>query len=373
MTVHDMARQLGSDGEPSPFLDQGQPKAAPADVLKRYDIVPIASIPREAIDWAWRGRFAFGKHTDLSGDPGDGKSLMTTYLAAQVTRGCALPYGSTKAREPRAVLFLSAEDDAADTIRPRFEAAGGDVDLLYVQRDAPLILPGDAEGLEQIIRKLKAGMVVIDPLFSYVGDLDPNAYSSAVAVCDPLKRIAADTKCILVTIRHLNKAAGASARYRAGGSIGWQAKPRVVLSLGRDPNDRHVRVLSAIKGNVAKEPRSSTFGVEEVPLDGEQVGRVRWGAECDLTADEVHGAEGAGPKKVSTTDAVAAWMRDRLASAGEEGIPATDLDSDAVRVGLTKSRGTAYRARMQLKAAGAVVEFKADPDNPRDPLRWRLA
>ena len=46
----------------------------------------------------------------------------------------------------------------------------------------------------------------------------------------------------------LSKALGAAARYRAGGSIGWQAKPHVALSLGRDNDDKGVRVLTFIKG-----------------------------------------------------------------------------------------------------------------------------
>jgi hypothetical protein len=340
-------------------------------VLERNGIVPIASIPRENIDWAWKGRFAFGKHTDVSGDPGDGKSLMLMALAAQITRGRALPFGAEQVREPRAVLFLSSEDDAADTIRPRFEAAGGDVNLLHVQTGTPWILPGDEKELTKSIRALRAGMVVIDPLFSYIGDLDPNAYSSAVAVCDPLKRIAGETHIILASIRHLNKAAGASARYRAGGSIGWQAKPRCVLSLGRDPNDRDVRVLSSIKGNVGKEPRSATFRVAEVALDGEQVGRVLWGAECDLTADQVHGAEGVEQKGASKAEATADYFRERLTAAGPDGIAIDDLRADMAKVGLGKGASTFYAAKRRL--GRALVEFKADPDNHRDPLRWRLA
>jgi AAA domain len=136
------------------------------DVLARNGIVPISAVPRERIDWVWMGRAAFGKHTDVSGDPSDGKSLMVTALAAQVTRGRALPYGNEQVREPQAVLFLSSEDDAGDTIRPRFEAAEGDPQLLHVQKDAPLMLPRDAEELRWIIEELRAGMVVIDPLFS---------------------------------------------------------------------------------------------------------------------------------------------------------------------------------------------------------------
>lgn len=344
-------------------------KATTALLLQGHGIVPIASIPRERIDWAWKGRLAFGKHTDLSGDPGDGKSLVTGALAAQITRGLALPFGSVQVREPRAVLFLSTEDDAADTIRPRFEAAGGDVNLLHVQKDDHhLLLPAHADALLEIIRGLHAGMVVIDPLFSFIGDLDPNAYSSAVAVCDPLKRIASETRSIVVTVRHLNKAAGAAARYRAGGSIGWQAKPRVVLSLGRDRGDRDVRVLAPIKGNVGKEPLAATFRVDEVIHDGEAVPRVLWGEECAVSADEVLGTEGAGPQAPSKTDALAGWMRDRLTMAGEEGLESEELYGDAVKAGFTKSRGTFYRAKAKL----SLVEFQANPDRPRDPVRWRL-
>ena len=201
------------------------------DVLERYGVVPISSIAKEPIDWAWPGRFAFGKHTDLSGDPGDGKSLMLGAVAAQITRGLALPYGSTEVREPRSVIYFSTEDDNADTIRPRFEAAGGELNRLYVQKDTHhLILPNNTDDIRDIIRDLKAGMVVFDPLFSYIGELDSNKYDSAVAVCDPLKRIASETRCIVATVRHLNKMNGTAARYRAGGSQGWQAKPRIVLS-----------------------------------------------------------------------------------------------------------------------------------------------
>jgi hypothetical protein len=121
-----------------------------------------------------------------------------------------------------------------------------------------VVLPEGADELHAIIERLKPALVVIDPIFSYIGDLNPNAYSSAVVVCDPFKRIASEEHIILVTIRHLNKAFGAAARYRAVGSIGWQAKPRVALSLGRNPSDKDVRIVGPIKGNVGKEPLSAT-------------------------------------------------------------------------------------------------------------------
>ena len=67
----------------------------------------------------------------VAGNPGLGKSQFTTYLAAQVSTG-----GNWPAREGKcpygSVLMLSAEDDVADTIRPRLEAAGADIDRVLV-------------------------------------------------------------------------------------------------------------------------------------------------------------------------------------------------------------------------------------------------
>lgn len=70
----------------------------------------------------------------MSGDPGQGKSLIEIDVAAHVTTGFPLP-GDTKAnREPGDVVWIghSSEDSPATTIVPRFEAAGGDPDRLHV-------------------------------------------------------------------------------------------------------------------------------------------------------------------------------------------------------------------------------------------------
>jgi DNA repair protein RadA/Sms len=373
--VYSISRSIGVASNVGQYV--GAMKAAaearrtdPAGVLARHGIVPISTVPREHIDWAWRNRFAFGKHTDLSGDPGDGKSLQMMALAAQITRGFALPFGQEQIRDPRRVLFLSTEDDAADTIRPRLEAAGGDASMLHIQEDSKhLILPQCADELQAIIETLAAGMTVIDPLFSFIGDLDPNAYDSAVKVCDPLKRIASQTHSILTTIRHLNKASGQAARYRAGGSIGWQAKPRIVLSLGRNPDDRDERVLTSIKGNVGSEPMAATFRIGTVAIDGEDVARVLWGAERTISADEVHGADGAKPTGPTKAEAAADYIRDRLSNAGDLGVAVDELRQDVAKVGC-KGASTFYAAKRLLQTD--LIEFHADPDVPRSPLRWRL-
>lgn len=61
-----------------------------------------------------------------AGDPGLGKSFLTMDLAARVTTGATWPDSPTVAAPRGSVVLLSAEDDLADTIRPRLDAAGAD-------------------------------------------------------------------------------------------------------------------------------------------------------------------------------------------------------------------------------------------------------
>src|SRR5207249_2537482 len=99
--------------------------SGPGAVLRCFsDIAP------KPLRWLWPGRIPLAKLTLLVGDPGLGKSLLTADAASRVTRGEAFPDGALC--ESGSVIFLSAEDDPADTIRPRLDAAGADVSRVHV-------------------------------------------------------------------------------------------------------------------------------------------------------------------------------------------------------------------------------------------------
>ena len=98
----------------------------------------------------------------LTGPNGTGKSTLCMDLAARVSRGDFMPDGQPLERA-RDVIILSAEDGAADTIRPRLDAAGGDptrvhlfVDVLERdeegrERRRPPSLPADVERLQALV------------------------------------------------------------------------------------------------------------------------------------------------------------------------------------------------------------------------------
>jgi hypothetical protein len=105
------------------------PQTPPASVpLKRRLITHRASdLQPEKMDWVWPGRIPEGKLVLLGGPPGLGKSQLTAFMAATISKGGDWPCneGSTTVGS---VIFMSAEDGIEDTIIPRLMAAGANLD-----------------------------------------------------------------------------------------------------------------------------------------------------------------------------------------------------------------------------------------------------
>lgn len=98
---------------------------APSVALTR-----LADVQPERVRWLWERRIPLGKLVTCDGDPGLGKSTLAVDVGATVTTGGTWPDGSV-CQYPGAVLLMSAEDGLADTVRPRFDAAGADVKKVH--------------------------------------------------------------------------------------------------------------------------------------------------------------------------------------------------------------------------------------------------
>lgn len=104
----------------------GAPSGGPATVRLRC----MSEIAPEPVNWLWPDRLATGKVALLFGEPGIGKSQVSLDIAARITTGAKWPEGG---QAPLGnVIILSSEDGLADTVRPRLDAAGADVDRIHV-------------------------------------------------------------------------------------------------------------------------------------------------------------------------------------------------------------------------------------------------
>ncbi|MEJ7872821.1 MAG: AAA family ATPase, partial [Rubrobacteraceae bacterium] len=246
----------------------------------------LSDVKPERVRWLWDGRIVLGKLNLVDGDPGTGKSAATTDLAARVSVGKPWPDGS----ECRAggVVLLSAEDGLADTIRPRFDAAGGDPSKAVAVSTVPdaegnerqIAIPDDLPTIEAAIERVGALLVVVDPLMAFLpGDVNSHRDQDIRRALAPLARLAERTGAAVVVVRHLNKGVGGNALYRGGGSIGIVGAARSGLLIAKHPEDESRRVLASIKSNLAAPAPSLVF-----ELASTETGAVRvdWKGESGL-------------------------------------------------------------------------------------------
>lgn len=320
--------------------------------------VRLSEVKPEQVRWLWPGRIPLGKVATLDGDPGLGKSTLTAEWAACVTNGRAWPDGSRC--EPGGVVLLSAEDDAADTIRPRLDAAGANPAKVYhltgvavrddtgAYTDRDVYLPGDLPVVEAAIEQMAARLVVIDPIMAYLSsDVNSHRDQDVRGALRPLAALAGRTGAAIVLVRHLNKAMGGSALYRGGGSIGIIGAARAGLLVAPDPDDPESgkpngrRVLAVVKSNLSMEVPSLTFHVMSAP-DNPSVGVIEWGEVSNRTANDLMSQPTGEEERSERTDAEA-FLSDALAD-GER--PAIEVSREARSLGI--SDRTLARARKAL-------------------------
>jgi hypothetical protein len=72
---------------------QWEPPSSTADTPDEFNEVGIllSDVVEESVEWLWEGRIPLGKLTVIDGDPGTGKSALTTDLAARVSTGRQMP------------------------------------------------------------------------------------------------------------------------------------------------------------------------------------------------------------------------------------------------------------------------------------------
>lgn len=214
--------------------------------------------------WMWKHRLAFGKLCILDGDPGQGKSTLTLDLAARVSAGFPLP--EQDPLPAMDVLLLSAEDGLADTIVPRLEAAGADLDRVVAlegmafngEQRRPWSLPGDIPHLRSAVIECGAKFIVIDPLMAFLGGQHDSYKDADVRrALHPLSDLAGETGACILVVRHLTKGGrSGKALYAGAGSIGIAGAARCVMLAADDP-DTGMSALAVVKNNLG--PKAPTL------------------------------------------------------------------------------------------------------------------
>lgn len=228
------------------------------------DSILLSSVDTQPVKWLWRNRLAFRKLAIIDGDPGFGKSLIALDIAARLSSGRAMP-GETEVNDLRDVLLIMPEDDAGDTLRPRLQEAGANLDRIWIFSDlATFELPDSAGRLSAALSGSEIGLVVIDPIMGCLAKgVKPHEDASVRAALGPLKAAIEKGNAAGLLIRHLNKSGGDRALYRGGGSIAFVGLCRTALIVAEHPEDIDRRVLASVKNNVGKLAAPLSYRIQE--------------------------------------------------------------------------------------------------------------
>ncbi len=268
--------------DPTRYFQQPRPHSYASDIP---EVLRLDTVKPTPVKWLWNQRLALGKLTLIAGDPGLGKSLLTLDLAARVSTGRVMPgERSHDSCPPGTVVLLSAEDDPADTIRPRLEAAGADLGRTVVLTGVRTGGAINRFSLREHIKSLhlvckaqpQTRLIIIDPITAFLGDEQGYSNTRVRNLLAPLATFAQSYNVAVVAVTHLSKAGYGNAQpaiYRAMGSLAFTAAARAVHLVARDPENPERRLMVPIKNNLGQD--RTGYGFRLGPnADGQA--RVNW-------------------------------------------------------------------------------------------------
>lgn len=330
--------------------------------------------PRE-IKWLWPGRVPMGRITLLVGRPGEGKSFVTCDMASRISTGTPWPDGSDC--PTGSVVFISAEDDPADTIRPRLDAHSADVRKVHLlsavrrtgedgQPYEVLFTLADVAALESALKSLPdCRLIVVDPIGSFLGgDTDAHRDNEVRGVLAPVAKLAEKYGPAVMVVAHRRKSAGSNADDLALGSRAFTGIARAVWHLSRDNENKARRLLLPGKNNLAPEGNGLAFAIVGEPA------AVAWERDpVTMSADDALAVENGsggddhkpGPEPEAQNQA-ADWLSGELADQQEH--PVKELKEAA------KGAGLAWRT---VQKASQRLGVKVHRASFGGGCVWRLA
>lgn len=318
-----------------------------------------SAISPVSITWAWRGMVPLGALSLLYGPEGLGKSSLAAMVAAMVTRGTLS--GDLEGK-PANVEIVAYEDDAGAVLVPRLEAAGADLNRVWIHapESDPLTLPDDVEAFGNALEARGTKLVIVDPLPDALREgLKDNNNGDVRSALVPLNAMAQRLDLAILGVTHPNKGATDAAN-KVMGSRAFRSVPRSVLLYGRDPDDLAgpSRIVAVSKANYAGKT-SRKVKVTSVAVDGVKgthpraaiAGESRY-TDDDLMVSNAGGARVGGSKAEQAERLIAQLLED-----GGGKIKAEVAYAAGAAQGI--SEATMKRARQSIGATGGP-EWKLD-------------
>ncbi len=353
-----------------------------------YAGILYSDVKRKPINWLWPGRIPFGKLTAMDGDPNYGKSSILCDVSAKYTRGLPMPEEQSAACAPGGVVLCMMEDDPADTLHDRLTRAGADLTRIVHLGEIPAgVIEGipitrsfnlqkDIRLLIREIKRVNAGLVVLDPLAGLVGPASTNKSDEMYTVLDPIAAIARVMGVAVVFTRHLNKQQSEHSLYRGSGSMAIIGRARVGLICSDDPEDDTIKVLANHKNNLLEKAPGLSYQICNDREEGDPRPYVLWRGINKHSLKELFTL---GPKPVADLGSTMKEIITAMETTGEPITPAQvysslreehpTLTPENVRVSLSRLKKMGYvTTTRDYGKYILLISSTGDPVTPVTPV-----
>lgn len=284
-----ITRSLVKNGEFFKPKDTSSPALALASVVStrtsKLKIRKASEITPEHMIWLWKGWLPKGALCIYAGHGGIGKSTVTLSWASTITKGLLWPDGS-KCEHPGKVVIWTGEDGVANTLRPRLEAAGANLDIVDViegvEEAGEDVSFDPARHIPLLMEEYKPGdisLLIIDPLVSAIaGNMDKT--NEVRRGLQPIVDFANEVGCGVIGLTHFTKgSSGKNPLERILGSGGFGHVARTVIVGTQDEETRDC-VVAVAKTNFKLDSSGYTYGLETAfvpsPKGPVETSRVAW-------------------------------------------------------------------------------------------------
>ena len=306
---------------------------------KPVPVMKMSEVEETVVQWLWYPFIPFGKVTLIQGNPGKGKTWLAMAIAAYCTNGKELP--NALPIEPFNVLYQTAEDGIADTIKPRLAKCGADMTRVRFINEEEEQLSMTDDRIEKAIRQNNVRLMIMDPIQAYLGaNVDMNRANEIRPLFRHLSTIAERTGCAIVLIGHLNKSSGSQSDYRSLGSIDIAAAVRSILFVEKVEKEKEqdIRVVYQQKDSLAKKENPVAFSLGEEGL--------KWLGEYDISIEDLLMGK-AGTKKETKLEKAQKLILELLTK--RKVMCLEELEAELLAYGISSRTGRDVRKQLESR------------------------
>lgn len=356
----------------------------PAVPASSITLTKASKVARRHADWLWTTEqldpYSCGVRaamiplhglTTIAGREQAAKSTLCWWLSAQITRGL-LP--GHYMGHPRDVVILASEDSETK-IRRRLEAAGADLDRVYLpSKTTPdgLILPisirDDLDTLTALLTGIEPGAVIFDPIKDFLGSgVNTDREDEVRPVLTPLLKLTEECGAAAVGLHHLNKSLKGDFLTRLTGSGAFKNVSRAVIGVAHDAitGARVVQLMKSNDGELARGAFQARVVGVDITIEGrtEKVGKwIMEGASLS-GLDSVLAAKEQGARSGGAGERAKDALRAYLGTAGDE------KPSDEVKAAVAEQLGVSEET---IKRAFREIggKYRHTKEKPARTLWW---